>query len=112
VAVILGWEFPSGAVITYLPGAQAAQRRAARGHCPRGRHSDGALNEPGGAFPPRRNPAVSGAIGYIATFGLIASIQADRDIWTVAAFGIIPLAVGIVIFSIGRSSAATARASS
>jgi len=41
---------------------------------------------------------VSGAIGFIATFGLIASIQADRDIWTVAAFGIIPLAVGIGYF--------------
>ena len=41
---------------------------------------------------------VSGAIGYIATFGLIASIQADRDIWTAAAFGIIPLAVGVGYF--------------
>jgi hypothetical protein len=41
---------------------------------------------------------VSGALGYIATFGLIASIQADRDIWTAAAFGIIPLAVGVGYF--------------
>jgi uncharacterized membrane protein HdeD (DUF308 family) len=41
---------------------------------------------------------VSGAIGYIATFALVATIQADRDIWTVAAFGIIPLAVGIGYF--------------
>jgi hypothetical protein len=41
---------------------------------------------------------VSGALGYIATFGWIAQIQADRDIWTVAAFGIIPLAVGIGYF--------------
>src|SRR5207302_8646075 len=41
---------------------------------------------------------VSGALGYIATFGLIAGIQADRDIWTVAAFGIIPLAVGLGYF--------------
>jgi hypothetical protein len=41
---------------------------------------------------------VSGALGYIATFGLIASLQADRDIWTAAAFGIIPLAVGIGYF--------------
>ena len=41
---------------------------------------------------------VSGAIGYILTFGLIAQIQADRDIWTAAAFGIIPLAVGIGYF--------------
>jgi len=28
----------------------------------------------------------------------LRSIQADRDIWTVAAFGIIPLAVGIGYF--------------
>jgi len=41
---------------------------------------------------------VSGAIGYILTFGLIAQIQADRDIWTAAAFGIIPLAVGVGYF--------------
>src|ERR1700682_3236773 len=47
---------PRGAVYL-LPGAQAAQRRAARGHCPRSRHSDGAGIEPGGAFPPRGNPA-------------------------------------------------------
>jgi hypothetical protein len=41
---------------------------------------------------------VSGALGYIMAFGLIAQVQADRDIWTVAAFGIIPLAVGIGYF--------------
>jgi hypothetical protein len=41
---------------------------------------------------------VSGAIGYIVTFGVIAQLQADRDIWTAAAFGIIPLAVGIGYF--------------
>jgi hypothetical protein len=41
---------------------------------------------------------VSGAIGYIITFGLVATIQADRDIWSAAAFGIIPLAVGIGYF--------------
>src|SRR5260370_261653 len=41
---------------------------------------------------------VWGALGYIAAFGLIAGIQADRDIWTVAAFGVIPLAVGIGYF--------------
>jgi hypothetical protein len=41
---------------------------------------------------------VSGALGYITSFGLIAQVQADRDIWTVAAFGIIPLAVGIGYF--------------
>ncbi len=41
---------------------------------------------------------VSGALGYIITFGMIARIQADPDIWTAAAFGIIPLAVGIGYF--------------
>ena len=41
---------------------------------------------------------VSGALGYIMTFGLIAQIQGDRDVWTAAAFGIIPLAVGIGYF--------------
>lgn len=41
---------------------------------------------------------VSGALGYIATFGLIAQIQADRDVWTAATIGIIPLAVGIGYF--------------
>jgi len=40
---------------------------------------------------------VSGAIGYILTFGLI-EIQADAEIWTAAAFGIIPLAVGVGYF--------------
>jgi len=41
---------------------------------------------------------VSGALGYIATFALVATIQADHDIWTVAAFGIIPLAIGLGYF--------------
>lgn len=41
---------------------------------------------------------VSGAIGFMATFSLIAQIQGDRDIWTVAALGIIPLAVGLGYF--------------
>jgi len=54
---------------------------------------------------------VCGALGYIATFGLIAQIQADRDVWTAAAFGIIPLAVGIGYFldwSMIRSDARSA----
>jgi hypothetical protein len=41
---------------------------------------------------------VRGAIGYIATFAWIAQIQADRDSWTAAAFGVIPLAIGIGYF--------------
>ena len=40
----------------------------------------------------------AGAIGYIITFGLIAQIARDSDTWIAAAFGIIPLAVGIGYF--------------
>src|SRR6266849_1471540 len=47
---------PPRRAVYLLSGAQAAQRRAARGHCPRSRHSDGAGIEPGGAFPSRGNP--------------------------------------------------------
>jgi hypothetical protein len=41
---------------------------------------------------------IAGALGYIATFGLIAGVQADRDFWSAAAFGVIPLAIGIGYF--------------
>jgi hypothetical protein len=42
---------------------------------------------------------------------LIAQLQADRDVWTAAAFGIIPLAIGIGYFldwSMIRSDARSA----
>ena len=39
---------------------------------------------------------VSGAVGYLATFSLIARIEPDA--WIAAAFGIIPLAVGLGYF--------------
>jgi hypothetical protein len=38
---------------------------------------------------------ISAAVGYIITFGLIAQLQSDRDLWSAAAFGIIPLAIGL-----------------
>ena len=38
----------------------------------------------------------SGAIGYIATFSLIARFESDA--WIAASFGIIPLALGIGFF--------------
>ena len=38
---------------------------------------------------------ISGAIGYIATFGLIAGIEHEPDTWAAAAFGLIPLCVGL-----------------
>src|SRR5262249_29245439 len=38
---------------------------------------------------------MSGAIGFIATFGAIAGITHEPETWAAAAFGLIPLAVGI-----------------
>ena len=98
VAVIMSLGVPLGALYTYyrVRRLKSEERLAAI--------------ERGVAIPmePELNQAarsrrsgillVSGAIGFILTFGLIAFIQADRDIWTVAAFGIIPLAVGVGYF--------------
>ena len=39
---------------------------------------------------------VTGALGYITTFAVIARVE--HDAWVAAAFGIIPLAVGIGFF--------------
>jgi hypothetical protein len=39
---------------------------------------------------------VTGALGYIATFALIARVESDA--WVAAAFGIIPLAIGLGFF--------------
>jgi hypothetical protein len=41
---------------------------------------------------------VSGAIGYIATFGAIAGIAHEPDTWAAAACGFITLAIGIGYF--------------
>ncbi|HEX9233150.1 MAG TPA: DUF6249 domain-containing protein [Candidatus Acidoferrum sp.] len=41
---------------------------------------------------------VSGAIGFMATFGAIAGIEHEPDTWSAAAFGLIPLAIGIGYF--------------
>jgi len=38
---------------------------------------------------------ISGALGYIATFGLIAGIVHEPETWTAAAFGLIPLSLGV-----------------
>lgn len=38
----------------------------------------------------------AGALGYMATFALIARVESDA--WMAAAFGIIPLAIGIGFF--------------
>jgi hypothetical protein len=41
---------------------------------------------------------ISGALGYIVTFGVIARVVSEPDTWAAAAFGIIPLAVGLGYF--------------
>src|SRR5207245_8243565 len=96
VAVTLGMGVPLGALYTYyrVRKLRSEERLAAiaRGvDIP----MEPELNQ---AARSRRSGIllVSGALGYIATFGLIEGIQADRDIWTVAAFGLIPLAVVLV----------------
>lgn len=38
---------------------------------------------------------IAAAAGFILTFGAIAQVQDERDAWSVAAFGIIPLAIGL-----------------
>jgi hypothetical protein len=38
----------------------------------------------------------SGALGYIATFALVARVEPDA--WVAAAFGVIPLAIGVGFF--------------
>ncbi len=98
VAVILGMGIPLGALYTYyrVRKLRSEERLAAiaRGvEIP----MEPELNQ---AARSRRMGIllVSFAIGYILTFGLIAQIEADRDVWTAATFGIIPLAVGIGYF--------------
>jgi len=41
---------------------------------------------------------VTGALGYIMAFGVIGRVIQEPDTWAAAAFGIIPLAVGIGYF--------------
>ena len=41
---------------------------------------------------------VTGALGFMLTFGLIAQIEQEPDTWAAAALGIIPLAIGIGYF--------------
>jgi hypothetical protein len=51
---------------------------------------------------------VSGALGFIATFGAIAGITHEPETWAAAAFGFIPLAMGIgyfIDFTLSRSEA-------
>jgi len=111
VAVVLGMGVPLGALYTYyrVRKLRSEERLAA---IARGVEIP---VEPELTQAARSRRAgillVSGALGYIVTFGLIAQIQADRDVWTAAAFGIIPLAIGIcslLFWSMIRSDARSA----
>lgn len=55
---------------------------------------------------------VTGALGYMLTFALIARIEAEPDAWTAVALGVIPLAVGIGYFLDANLIRRDARASS
>jgi hypothetical protein len=95
VAVILGMGVPLGALYTYfrVRKLRSEERLAAIA-----RGVDIPMEPELNQMARSRRAGillVSGALGYILTFGLIAQIQADRDVWTAAALGIIPLAVGI-----------------
>jgi hypothetical protein len=51
---------------------------------------------------------ISGAVGFMATFGLIGIIEHEPDTWAAAAFGLIPLAVGfgyLLDFTLARREA-------
>jgi hypothetical protein len=98
VAVILGMGVPLGALYTYfrVRKLRSEERLAAIA-----RGVDIPMEPELNQVARSRRAGillVSGALGYIFTFGLIAQIQADRDVWTAAALGIIPLAVGIGYF--------------
>jgi hypothetical protein len=111
VAVILGMGVPLGALYTYyrVRKLRSEERLAA---IARGVEIPVEPELTQAARSRRAGILLAcGALGYIATFGLIAQLQADRDVWTAAAFGIIPLAIGIGYFldwSMIRSDARSA----
>src|SRR6202790_99082 len=97
VAVILSLGFPLGAIYTYycVRKLRSQERLAAMA---RGVEipmepelSPGARSRRWGIL------LVSGALGYSATFATIARF-AEPEAWTAAAFGMIPLTVGIGFF--------------
>ena len=95
-AVVMALGIPMAAMYTFLPRAQAAQRRAAGGDCARCgcSHAAGAFRS--GAFAAVRNSA--GGRGD----GLYRDLRSDRtrepDAMIAAIFGGIPLAIGIGFF--------------
>jgi hypothetical protein len=94
VAVVMSLGIPLGAMYTYyhVRKLRSEERLAA---IARGvdipmepELSQGARSRRWGVL------LVTGAVGYIAAFGLVARLT-EPDAWTAAAFGVIPLAVGM-----------------
>jgi hypothetical protein len=98
VAVILGMGIPIGGMYTYyrVRKLRSEERMAA---IARGAEipAEPQLNQ---AAHSRRSGIllIAGALGFIATFGIIARVTAEPETWVVASFGCIPLAIGIGYF--------------
>ena len=98
VAVIMSLGIPLGAMYTYyrVRRLRTEERLAAIAR------GVSVPMEPELSQPARSRRAgillVSGALGFILTFGLIAQIEREPETWVAAAFGIIPLAIGIGYF--------------
>ena len=95
VAVILSLGIPMAAMYTYfrVRKLKTDERMAAIA-----RGVSVPFEEPIAPAARSRKAAIlliSGAIGFMATFGLIAGIEHEPDTWAAAAFGLIPLAIGI-----------------
>ena len=98
VAVVLTCGIPLGGMYTYyhIRKLRSQERLAAMA---RGVEIPMAAELPESARSRRAGILLcAGAIGYIITFGLIAQISREPDTWIAAAFGIIPLAIGIGYF--------------
>lgn len=97
VAVVMTLGIPLGAMYTYyhVRKLRSQERLAAISggvEIPREPElSQGARSRRWGTL------LVTGALGYMATFAVIAKF-AEPDAWAAAAFGLIPLAVGLGFF--------------
>jgi hypothetical protein len=108
VAVILSLGIPMAAMYTYfrVKKLKTDERMAAIA-----RGVTVPFEEPVAPAARSRKNAIlliSGAIGFMATFGAIAGIAHEPDTWAAAAFGLIPLFIGIgylLDFTISRREA-------
>lgn len=95
VAVILSLGIPMAGMYTYfrIKKLKADERMAAIA-----RGVTVPFEEPVAPAARSRKNAIlliSGAIGFMATFGVVAVLSRETDTWAAAAFGLIPLSIGI-----------------